>query len=239
MTAGRFFTRPLYLQLRDVLAERIANGNWTVGDALPNEIDLARELNVSPGTLRKSLDLLERDHLIVRRRGRGTFVNDRTAPAELARFTNLRSSDGHRVLGALSSVEIERRRPSESERTLLQLPPDADICALRRLRLYRGNPLLVEHVLLPDALFSAVSDAEWSSCWLTDIAPRHGILLGSATEKLATAAASADTADTLCIARDSAVFILERLIRTLDGHPAQWRRAECVSAGLHYEATIA
>ena len=237
MVADRFFIRPLYLQLRDALAERIATGEWKVDRALPSEIHLARELNVSPGTLRKSLDLLERDHLIIRRRGRGTYVNNPTAPAELARFTKVRASNGDPVLGELLSVELVRRAASEREKTLLLLPQDADVCALRRLRSYQGNPLLVEHVLLPMALFSDVSDAEWGSCWLTDIAPRHGVLLGNATEKLTPAVASADACQALRIPQGSAVFILERLIKTLDGRPAQWRRAECVSSVLHYEAT--
>jgi GntR family transcriptional regulator len=141
MGADRFFVRPLYLQLRDELADRIATGKWKVGQALPSELDLARELGVSAGTLRKSLDLLERDHLIIRRRGKGTFVNDRAGPAELARFTNLRAGNGDRILGELSCVEIERRAPTPGEKTLLGLQPEANVYALRRLRLHLGAPL--------------------------------------------------------------------------------------------------
>jgi GntR family transcriptional regulator len=238
MTADRFFVRPLYLQLRDELADRIATGEWKVGQALPGELELARELGVSAGTLRKSLDLLERDNLITRRRGKGTFVNNPAGPAELARFTNLRASNGERVLGELSHVEIEHRAPSPSEKTLLGLPPDANVHALRRLRLHRGAPLLVEDVLLSSTLFSDVSDAELSSCWLTDMAPRHGVLLGSATEKLTPALVSAEASKSLHIPESSIVLVLERLISTLDGRPAQWRRAECVASGLRYEATL-
>jgi DNA-binding GntR family transcriptional regulator len=134
---------------------------------------------------------------------------------------------------------VAHRAPSESEKVLLRLTPNADVCALRRTRLHLGAPLLIEDVVVSDALFSDVSDAEWISCWLTDIAPRHGVLLGRATEKLTIAAASAGTAETLHLSEGSTVFILERLITTLDGQPAQWRRAECVSSGLHYEAAAA
>jgi GntR family transcriptional regulator len=239
MTADRFFLRPLYQQLRDALADRIATGEWKVGQSLPNELELARELEVSAGTVRKSLDLLERDHLITRRRGKGTFVNNPAGPAELGRFTNLRASNGERVLGELSHVEVARRTPSESEKVLLRLTPDADLCALRRTRSHLGAPLLIEDVLVSNELFSDVSDEEWNSCWLTDIAPRLGVLLGSASEKLTIAAASAGAAETLHLSEGSTVFILERLITTLDGRPAQWRRAECVSSGLHYEAAAA
>jgi GntR family transcriptional regulator len=238
MTADRFFIRPLYQQLRDELADRIAVGEWKVGQALPSELDLARELGVSAGTLRKSLDLLERDHLIIRRRGKGTFVNDRAGPTELARFTNLRASNGDRILGELSCVEIERRTPTPGEKTLLGLQPEAKVYALRRLRLHLGAPLLVEDVLLSSTLFADVSDAELSSCWLTDMAPRHGVLLGSATEKLMPAVVSAGTAKSLHIPEGSPVLVLERLISTLDGRPAQWRRAECVASGLRYDAKL-
>ena len=72
----RFFTQPLYLQLRDALAERIARGEWKPGIAIPGEGDLARQLGVSKGTVRKSLDLLESEGLLSRRQGRGTFVID-------------------------------------------------------------------------------------------------------------------------------------------------------------------
>jgi GntR family transcriptional regulator len=239
MTADRFFVRPLYKQLRDALADRIATGEWKVGQFLPNELELARELEVSAGTVRKSLHLLGCDHLIIRRRGKGTFVNDTAGPAERARYTHLRSSTGDRVLGQLARVEVARRAPTQSEKMLLRLTPDADVCALRRTRLHLGAPLLIEDVVLSNALFSNVSDEEWNSCWLTDIAPRHGVLLGGATEKLTIAAVSAGAAKTLHLSEGSTVFVLERLITTLDGQPAQWRRAECVSSGLHYEATPA
>ena len=56
LSAGRFLNRPLYLQLRDALAERIAGGDWKPGNAIPNESDLAREFGVSTGTMRKALD---------------------------------------------------------------------------------------------------------------------------------------------------------------------------------------
>ena len=69
--------RPLYLQVRDAVAERIATGTWKIGIAIPNEGDLAREFGVSVGTVRKSLGLLEEQHILTRQQGRGTFVNDR------------------------------------------------------------------------------------------------------------------------------------------------------------------
>jgi GntR family transcriptional regulator len=74
MMPERLFTQPLYLQLRDALATRMVRGEWKVGTAIPSEGDLARECGVSKGTMRKALDLLEGEGLLIRRQGRGTFV---------------------------------------------------------------------------------------------------------------------------------------------------------------------
>ncbi len=77
---SRFQVRPLYLQVRDALVERIKDGRWKPGGSLPSEIDLYRDLGVSLGTLRKALGLLEAEKLIVRQPGRGTFVRNLKAP---------------------------------------------------------------------------------------------------------------------------------------------------------------
>ena len=76
MASHSFSTKPLYLQLRDALSERVATGQWQPGACIPNEHELAREFNVSTGTMRKALGIMEDEHLIARRQGRGTFVND-------------------------------------------------------------------------------------------------------------------------------------------------------------------
>jgi DNA-binding GntR family transcriptional regulator len=73
---------PLYLQIRNHLIERIAAGEWKVGQPMPNEADLARSLGFSAGTIRKALDLMEQEQMVCRRQGRGTFVTG-TTPAKV------------------------------------------------------------------------------------------------------------------------------------------------------------
>ena len=69
-----FFRTPLYKQIRNHLAAEIAAGIYPVGKPLPTEVDLARELKVSEGTVRKALDQLEAEFVLSRKQGRGTFV---------------------------------------------------------------------------------------------------------------------------------------------------------------------
>src|ERR1700694_5609817 len=96
-TEKRLSHQVLYLQVREALVKRIADGTWKAGDAMPNEGNLARELGVSMGTLRKALDLMERERLITRKQGRGTFINDPSSDALLLRFANICGPDGKRI----------------------------------------------------------------------------------------------------------------------------------------------
>jgi len=109
----RFSTRPLYLQLRDALAERIAHGEWKPGTAIPNESDLAREFGVSSGTMRKALDMMEAEHLLTRRQGRGTFVNDQSSDEMAMRFNNVRNREGQRVSGRVRTLETTEGKANE------------------------------------------------------------------------------------------------------------------------------
>lgn len=72
----QFETMPLFKQVRDTLAARIAGGEWAAGTMLPCEYSLAHEYGISNGTIRKALDMLAADRIVTRRQGRGTYVND-------------------------------------------------------------------------------------------------------------------------------------------------------------------
>ncbi len=72
MAATRPDARPLYAQVRDALKQDIQEGTWKPGDMLPSEFELAAGYGVSQGTVRKALDALTREHVLVRRQGIGT-----------------------------------------------------------------------------------------------------------------------------------------------------------------------
>src|SRR5438477_9175119 len=108
-------SRPLYLQLRDALAKRIATGEWKPHSAIPNEGDLAREFGVSPGTMRKALDLLESQRLVTRRQGRGTFVNDLASEELSNRFRSIRGADGEPISSEVKSAQISEGVASKLE----------------------------------------------------------------------------------------------------------------------------
>jgi GntR family transcriptional regulator len=238
MASSHFSTRPLYLQLRDALAERVAAGEWKPGTAIPNESELAREFGVSAGTMRKALDLLEGEHLLTRRQGRGTFVNDQSSEELAVRFCNVRKSDGDRIHSQFKDVEIADGVADEMEQARLQLGPKDRVHRVRRIRIDKGRPFMVEMLSMPAALFPGLAKVGDSVAHLAELAQRYGILLGRAEERVSVEIAPASIAKALGIAAGSPLIVLDRTVLTLDRRPIEWRVGRCHLAGGHYLAEM-
>ena len=116
--------RPLYRQVKDVLMRRIADGVWAAGGALPSEPDIATDLGVSHGTVRKALDELAAENLVVRRQGKGTFVARHDEERILFQFFKLIPDSGERKFPDSRILGVEMR--------------DADADAARILALRKG-----------------------------------------------------------------------------------------------------
>jgi GntR family transcriptional regulator len=238
MASTRFSTKPLYLQLRDALADRIASGEWRPGSAIPNESDLAREFEVSAGTMRKALDLMEGEHLLTRRQGRGTFVNDQSSHELAARFSNIRCPDGRRICGDTKSVQITSGAANETERKRLHLSAQDSVFRIQRVRHDAGEVFQIEEASLPAALFPGLDEKKDSAHRIVVLAQDYGILPGKAEERIALGEASAKVAEALGIAAGSPVIVLDRLVLALDGRPIEWRVAWCNLTDKYYMAEM-
>ena len=233
-----FSTRPLYLQVRDALAGRIAMGEWKPNAAIPNEGDLAREFGVSSGTMRKALDLMEGERLLTRRQGRGTFVNDQTSDELSVRFSNIRAADGERVIGEVKVLSISKEPANPAECGRLQLRADDLAWRIQRIRFDKGAPFMVEEVVLPVAPFPDLDEQKELQQRVVMLAQHYGILLGKGEERVAIGAASPDVAQTLNLESGAPILILDRLVRNLDGRPVEWRLGKGHFADKYYLAEI-
>jgi GntR family transcriptional regulator len=229
--------RPIYLQVCDVLTERIARGEWKPGRSIPNEIDMARDLGVSSGTVRKALDLLESNHVLTRRQGHGTFVTDPATNGMADRFYAIRGPDGAIRTGAIEVAEIAQGTASETESARLHLEENEPVWRLKRIRRDRQHAFMCERVALPANLFPEMHAHEPNR--IVALARRYGIMLGTATERIHLGAASPEAAATLAVEPGTPVLVLDRVVHTRDGRPVEWRHAECHVGAGHYLAPLA
>ena len=226
-SSPRISVRPLYLQVRDLLLRRITNGIWKPGMHLPGELDLARELGVSSGTVRKALDTLESQRVVSRQQGRGTFVNDSTARLLALRYNKIRDKDGQPIAERVSADEPRSGPANEMERRRLGLASAEPIVRIHRVRFNRDRPYMDEEVALPAGHFPGLQDRMEVPQRIGEMAQQFGIVLGHAIEEIRIARASEPAAGRLSVADGTPVLELNRVVFAIDGRAVEWRSALC------------
>lgn len=234
---AKFLTRPLYLQVRDALVQRVVLGEWKVGAMLPNEALLSQEMGISTGTVRKALDQMEDERVLVRRQGRGTFVNDQSTCEMSSRFSSIKSKDGLRIEGTLvpQSVEFDQAAAQEADR--LYLHKSARVVRVRRLHLYNERPFLVETCVLPEDLFP-VRPTDMGRYRICVLAQANRLYLSGAEERVSAVMPLPADAELLAVDLDQPILALDRVIRSIDGRIVEWRVARCYLREKHYASTI-
>ena len=224
LLADRPSARALYLQVRDALAQRIATGEWRGGAAIPNETDLAREIGVSSGTVRKALQLMDAQKLITRRPGRGTFVNDPASDELACRFIRLRTMDGQSLSGEVASQTIREGTADEQECARLRLHTGDGVYRIRRVRQHMGHSFMVADLALPSALYPRLAGRSDIPAGVGTLAPWNGLLLGKAQERVSLCVPPPDVSNLLGIALGTPVMLLDCVLFLLDTQrPVAWR----------------
>src|SRR5579863_4492189 len=121
----------LYVQVRDELARRIASGKYPAGSLLPNEFALAQEMQVSVGTMRKAVEALNAEKLVIRGQGRGTIVADRHSAEYRSMFGRIRHANGAPIAWRFREIRREVRPPTESELQKLQIAQDQPVICIQ------------------------------------------------------------------------------------------------------------
>jgi DNA-binding GntR family transcriptional regulator len=136
--------RPLYAQVKHLLVQRVIDGRWPPGTALPSEAQLALELRVSQGTVRKALDEMAARRVVVRRQGRGTFVAKHTNERSLFHFFHIVDANDLKELPISRIVALWADRAGRDQAARLAVPLRSKVVTITRLRFLGGKPLLHE-----------------------------------------------------------------------------------------------
>ncbi len=136
---------PLYMQIADRLLQMVRSGELAPGDQLPPELDLAQRFEVGRVTVRKAIDELTRERLLVRRRGKGTFIADRKIERRLVDVASFSARMEALGLSASSRLlEVQRLSATSDVAAKLRLDEGSPIVAITRLRFINGDPAAIE-----------------------------------------------------------------------------------------------
>jgi len=230
-----FGFRPLYQQVRERLVARLVDGTWPPGLLLPSEQQLAAELGVSQGTVRKALDAIAADNLLVRRQGRGTFVAEPEEGRILFQFYKLTADDGRRRFPQSTVLGVAQGKATSVERRRLALDPGAMVWRVRRVRDLDDKPMLVEKIVLSAARFANLGALKKIPNNVYALyASAYGVTIARAEEKLKAVAATAEDARRLNCAQKTPLLLIDRLAFSIDETPTEWRVSRCLTDGYHY-----
>lgn len=239
MTTEKLDARPLYLQVQEVLKRRISSGSLGPGAALPSEFQIADDLGVSQGTVRKALDALTQERLLVRVQGKGTFVVEQTPEDVHFRFFNIFDADGHRVLPDSRNTKVTSGVASATERRKLKLAPKARVCRIRRVRTVDERPFIVEHIILPEEMFPGIARRKEIPNTLYDMFQAdYGVLVIGARDTLHADACAPDVAASLAVAEGTPLTVIDRIASAIGDIPVEWRVSLCHLDGLTYVAHV-
>jgi GntR family transcriptional regulator len=115
-------------------------------------------MHVSVGTIRRAVEMLCDERLVVRSQGRGTVVSDRRSADYGSQFDRVRNADGSPIAWQFRTLSLEIRDATQEEKRALDLARDSQIIALRRLREVNGKPVKREYVRMPFELFEDIGD---------------------------------------------------------------------------------
>lgn len=170
--------RPLYKQVRDKLVRRIADGGWRAGEMVPSEIQIAAELGVSQGTVRKALDDMTAAKLLVRRQGRGTFVATHDEARILFQFFKLVPDGGPRAFPESEVLSATRATADTDEAASLAVQAGAPVMRIRRVRSIDGRPCIAETITLPAGLFDGIETGPIPNNLYDLYARTYGVTVG-------------------------------------------------------------
>ena len=229
---------PLYQQIKGLITQSLESGEWKPGEIIPSEVELAVRYKVSQGTVRKAIDELAADNLLVRRQGKGTFVATHNEDRVQFRFLRLLPEDGDVHPHVSRLLECRRlRAPAEIARQLDLKPADPVVC-IKRLLQFDGETTVFDEIWLPGAVFRGLTAerlADYKGPLYAMFEAEFGTRMIRASEKIRAVGADDAVAELLGVAIGSPLLSVERVSYTYGDRPVEVRRGWYVTNGYYYQ----
>jgi GntR family transcriptional regulator len=235
---------PLYQQIKGLILNSLRLGEWKPGEAIPSEMDLASRFRVSQGTVRKAIDELASENLLVRRQGKGTFVATHAAQQVRFRFLKLvpdSGTPGSEGPAQRDIVECRRARASADIARALALRTGDAVLQVRRVLSFAGTPTILEDIWLPATPFKGLT----AERLINDQGPMYALFetefnvrMVRAEEKIRAESAIDGLELLLKVALGTPLLSVERIAYTYKDMPMELRRGYYRTNTHYYHNTL-
>jgi GntR family transcriptional regulator len=235
---------PLYQQIKGLILNSLRLGEWKPGEVIPSEMELATRFRVSQGTVRKAIDELAAENLLVRRQGKGTFVATHAAQQVQFRFLKLvpdSGTPGSEGPAQRDIIECRRARASADIARALALRNGDAVLQVRRVLSFADTPTILEDIWLPATAFKGLT----AERLVNDQGPMYALFetefnvrMVRAEEKIRAEPAINGLENLLKVAPGTPLLSVERIAYTYKDVPMELRRGYYRTDTHHYHNTL-
>lgn len=229
--------RPLFAQIEELIVDRVRAGEWKPGEPLPSESEFAQFYGVSQGTVRKAVAQMAADNLVMRFRGKGTFVVSHTDEREHSHFFHIHDDSCQKILPSSRQISCSKSRATPVIERRLQVQANAEVVVIERLRTFAGAARIFETIVVAGATFPNLC-ADLSESPANELYPLYeslyGIRVVRAEERLKAVAADDREAEFLGVQAGTPLLEIDRVAMTYGDVPVEWRCSRCNTADHFY-----
>ena len=229
---------PLYQQIKALITQSLQSGEWKPGELIPSEVELAGRFKVSQGTVRKAIDELAAENLVMRRQGKGTFVSTHHEARAHFRFLRLVPDEGVPHYPESKFIEVKRVRAPADVARLMDLKSGDAVIFIKRVQYFDGIPTIVEELWLPGLIFKGLTAerlVEYKGPMYGLFETEFGTRMIRASEQIRAVCADAGAAQLLNIDLGTPLLSSERVSFTYGDKPVELRRGLYLTSRHHYQ----
>lgn len=226
MTIDRSKHVPLYIQIKELIAEKINDRVWEPGDPIPSEKELQDQYSVSRITVRQAVNELVNEGLVTKKQGKGTFVSFPKLSHNLPNLTSF--TEDIRSKGLTPQAETLRIKKGKDAGVAEKMGLDlsTEFLSIKRLRLINGEEVgihdsYINLAVLENTPLASTDTFDYNES-IYDALEASGIVLAYADETLEGGIANEKIAEMLGVQKGFPLLILERITYTTESHPVEY-----------------
>jgi GntR family transcriptional regulator len=232
---------PLYKEVKRLLMAALTRGEWKPGEAIPAERRLSERCGTSIGTVRKAIDELVAENILIRQQGRGTFVASHNRDRMLFYFFHIVPEHGPKQYPDVELLSFARTKADRAAADLLRMEAGEPAFRIRNRLLLSGTPIIVDDITLPATLFPGLTERQFRgrpSTIYNLYQEAFGISIVRTSERLRATVADAETAALLSIARNAPLLKIRRVALSYNETPIELRVSLVDTTRFEYFAEI-
>ncbi len=232
---------PLYKDVKRRLTDALTRGEWKPGAAIPAERRLSERFRISVGTVRRAIDELVAENILIRQQGRGTFVASHNREREVFYFFHVVPERGPKRYPEVTTQSFARARADRASADALAIETGGAVFRIRNVLRLDGVPIIVDDIALPALRFAGLTERQFSdrrSTIYNLYQEAFGISVVKTQERVRATFADDAAASLLGVASAAPLLRIRRVALTYRDAPVEYRVSLVNTAHHEYWAEI-